>query len=308
MSELISHAAFYNDVNKLARIRKSHHRFIVGSLIKFPDHGFFASSARGNHLYAVPLLEKAKNQQHTPSLEQENLKMVSAALGWNIHRAIDLITKPHSIKRTGVIAPSPGYSADEAEIYQDAITFRHILEDGRLKTTFGSVIFNELTLSDQFRDHPTGAVFRIEELESLVAGTVTAEMYGIHHNLRSVNTPTDAKASLSSGFQEYSEQFETYINAYKYQDQKRVEFYINRINFFDQNDPLIVLRKRCQTSEVSESELDHAMSTVAEQSLYAQAIGKALYFIQESNRFLKDQITKEQLYDAVENFHPPFRI
>ncbi|WP_373523019.1 hypothetical protein [Aquiflexum sp.] len=308
MSELISHAAFFNDVAKMVPIRKNFHAYITNAIRKYPDHAFYASASRGNHLYAVPLLEKAKTQEKDKSKEQENLKMVSAALGWNIHRAIDLVTKPHSIKRTGTIPPGPSFSADEGEIYQDAITYNHVLENGKLETIFKTIDFNEYILSDRFNDHPTGKYFRIEDLELLISGTVTSEMYGIQHSNKKVKNAEEAEKTFHSGFQKYSEQFKTYVNAYHFPDPEKIDFYIRRINFFNTDDHLIRLAKKSQKEEVQEAELDKALIEAQDQSIYAQGIAKALYFIQSSDRFLKNEISKDEIYDALENFHPPFRI
>jgi hypothetical protein len=308
MSEQISHIAFFDDMVRLIPSKSGISPDFIEAVLTFPDHGAIATSARGNHLYAVPMIEKAKGQIDDPSKKDENLKLLAGAQGWLCHRAIDLVMKPISIKKNPGEIYSPRFSGDEGEIYQDAVSYREILDSGFGNPVFKTIKITPYVLSDDFEGHPLKAAFYNEDLEELIGASVTADMIGVYYELEVPSTAQEAKSIFASGYQEYSEQFETYVNAFSYPDSERQKVYLENKNYYSQDDPLIRLAKKSKKEKIGNDELNKALALDAEFSKYEEALRKAIFFLSEASRFYKDELEKDQLYDAVENFHPPHRI
>ncbi len=216
--------------------------------------------------------------------------------------------KPISIKRNPGEAFSPRFSGDEGEIYQDAVSYREIFGSGLGKPVFKTLKMTPYVLSDDFKDHPLKPAFYTQELEELIGASVTADMMGIYYELKVPKTVEEATAVFASGYQEYSEQFETYVNAFSYPDSERIKLYLKEKNYYSPNDPLIQLTKKAKEGKIDSSELNQALSSKSDVSKYEEALRKALYFLTEASRFYLNDLEKDKLYDAVENFHPPHRI
>jgi hypothetical protein len=308
MSEQISHIAFFEDMARLVGVHPALSPLFNQALVTYPDHGVVASSARGNHLYAVPLLEKAREQLPIKAKEQENLKMVAGGLGWAFHRAIDMVMKPLSIKRTAQKPLNPRFAADEGEIYQDSVTFREVFNRGKATVSFQTIPVNSFILSDGFKDHPAHPFFHTESLEELMALSVSAAMFGVHHQVLQPDSPDRCLALFQSGFQEFSENLATYINAYQYPDPEKVDFYLQRINFYQPEDPMIRLVRQGGKGKLTPKVLAMAREQISQQSAYAQALEKALTYTEQADLYFKKAISKDALYDAMENFHPPYRL
>jgi hypothetical protein len=308
MSEQISHIAFFDDIVRLIPGKKGISPEFEEAVRNFPDHGVIATSARGNHLYAVPMIEKAKSQKNDVTKRNENLKLISGAIGWLSHRAIDLVMKPISIKRNQSEANSPRISGDEGEIYQDAVSYKEIFESGRAKPVFRTIKITPSLLSDDFSNHPLKTTFYTEDLEELIGASVTSDMLGVYYELKTPNNADEARKFFTSGYQEYSEQFQTYVNAYTYPDSARTKVYLDDKNYYNPSDALIRLTKKSKSISLKSGEVDSAIQDNPEASKYEEALRKALYFLTESSKFYLDELEKAALYDAVENFHPPHRI
>lgn len=308
MSELITHTAFFNDVASLMPYRHTLHKDFIDSVKQFPDFGAIATATRGNHLYAVPLLEKAEGRKGNPKYTIENQKSISAAVGWLMHRAIDLVSKPLSLKRNAAEIPSPEFSGQEGELVQDAVSFQHILDSGEGKTVFGSFEINPYLFSENFQEHPLGSTLLIEKVEGLFSQLVTSEMLGIFYKIKDGDSSENYIREFQSGFQESTEKLELYTKAVSGIPEKKKEVYLDRINYYDLQDRLIKLTQKVKKQAIDPMELEKALQGDEPKSAYSLALEKGFHFLDHMNNYYIGKIDKEALYDGVENMHGPHRI
>ncbi|MFP4060943.1 MAG: hypothetical protein ACLFUC_10715, partial [Bacteroidales bacterium] len=90
MSEHLTHVAVYEDTIRLINAdQKKFPKIFIQSVEECHDSGLFCSGSRGNHLYAIPIIEKFKNRK-PESFSTRDKEQIAGAIGWLTHRASDL--------------------------------------------------------------------------------------------------------------------------------------------------------------------------------------------------------------------------
>ncbi len=303
MSEQITHIAFFDDIANLISHHPEINPLFAKSINAYPDHGIVATGSRGNHIHAVPLLEKAKD------LDGENkMKHISVSLGWIMHRAIDLVTKPVSLDKHPDLLTDPRFSSDEGEIYHDAVTFKEVFGSGEAKPVFSALLLIPLLLSNDFSKDDLNKFIYTEKLEELLALGFTAENFGLNYKVSPPKTTEGSVEEFTSGYQEFSERLDTYVEAYHRPNAEKEALYLNHFNFYDLDDEIIQLTKDSRSDKIEGKALVQALEKAKDQSVYSKGLAKAFYMISNASLFFEGNISKDALHDAIENFHPPHRL
>ena len=303
MSEHLTHIAIFEDTARLVAHAAAFEQAFKASLWDYPDAGLIASGSRGNHLFAIPLLESVRDswQADWPTAGPR----ISAAIGWLSHRAIDLQVKPHHLKPEEITAVR--YSKTEEQIYHDAVTFDQVYQRGRMPSASPYVYLSEATLAPQMRGHPGAALLHVAQTEPLICALVQQQLLALREFHETAATPEAWLDQFPDHYQDLSEDLETYIEAFTQPDPLKMQTYIDGPNVYDPADPLIRLVRDLQHRGQTGIDLDAALAAAETQSHYAQGLRRSYRFVRAAQDFFLKKISKDAVYDQVEIFHPPHR-
>jgi hypothetical protein len=298
MSEHITHIAVYEDSCTIVELAHDFPQAFKNSLKKYPDCGLMCSASRGNHLYALPILNRVK-QKKSPS--ETDLKQLAGALGWLTHRAADLTVKP-LFRITDKESKETGIPDDIHQIYHDAFTFKYVYEDGKRKSLSPYVNFSGATLETGLHSHPSSQMINASQTEFLLTGLVHSDVLGLH---KFTNDPSqNTEAWLNTFFerrQRLYEDLRMYIEARQNPDPALVKKFITDANYYNDQDELIRLVRSVQKGKVDKGiELKMAVEKAAKQSIYAQALARSYQFLNGASRFYKNDLSASETYDMLD--------
>jgi len=298
MSEHITHIAVYEDCSTMVLETARFCEAFRSCLKSHYDSGMLASGSRGNHLFAVPILESFREQKMDLEPGGEAGAKVAGALGWITHRAADLQMKPTWRSKE---TDDPDFPSPEMQIYHDAVTFREVYRGGRRSTGSAYELLTPHTLEPGMKSHPVAGMLNVETAEELLSFLFQSEFLSLHQYISSEDDIGTWMNNTIEYHQEFSEDLRMYTEAFTHPDQAKMQKYVTGINYYDPEDPLIRwVRKVQEGKKVSEDELDKAIDTVADQSQYAQALGKGYHFLLDASRYFSNEIEKDQLYDTLQ--------
>ncbi|NMM47555.1 hypothetical protein [Marinigracilibium pacificum] len=303
MSEHITHIAVFEDTTRFINQMNVSKDFQL-AVKKAPDAGLISSGARGNHLFAIPIIEEAKSRKD--NLSEDDFKKLAAAIGWLSHRAIDLQVKPNYLKSAEI--KNPHFSTYEHQIYCDAVTFDEVYDSGSRPSISSNVAFSKATLEKDMQSHPGTKLLYQPLLEEILCRQTQHEMLAIRAFNRTSASIDDWLDDFPENYQKLSENLEVYIEAYQNPDPEKTKRYIKDWNFYNEKDELIQFVRDIQLSGKTKIDLDKAVKLAEEQSHYAQGLSRSYRFISAANEFYNDKIDKNEVYDRVEIFNESHRI
>ncbi len=305
MSEHLTHIAIFEDTYQLVQHTRTLHPAFKSSLEKYPDIGLLASSSRGNHLFAIPFLEAARQKWGQHQAGDGTEEQVAAAIGWLSHRAIDRQVKPIHLKDHQV--QDARFSEIENEIYHDAVTFDKVFERGDMPSVSPWVELSEATLSRRMQGHPASEWVHTAQTEQLVTSLVQQNLLQLRTFNQTASTPAEWLEQFADNYQKLGEDLDTYIEAFTYPDPAKMEKYIFSLNVYNEEDDLIRLVRQLKREGHTDIGLQSALDKAAGQSHYAQGLRNSLRFIQAGSDFFEGKIEKSACYDRVQIFHAPHR-
>lgn len=306
MSEHITHIAIYEDTNRLICHSKDFNLPFKNSLKHYPDAGLVSSGARGNHLLAVPIIEKVRDDWETGYKKARYGELLAASIGWLSHRAIDLQVKPNYIKQKDI--KDPRFSTYEQQIYCDAMTFDKVYGAGVHPSISPMVSMSKATLEYGMQSHPAAESTYVRQLEPIMVQMVQQQLLSIR-KFNSESTSTDEWFdAYEDEYQKTSENLNVYIEAFVNPDPLKVEKYLEDFNFYNPEDEIIQLARELQHLGNSELDIDEAVEKGKSQSQYAQGLSRSYRFNKSAQAFFEKKIEKDDVYDQVEIFYEPHRI
>ncbi len=309
MSEHITHIAVYEDSVRIIRnCPKRFHEAFPTALKKAYDCGFFCSGSRGNHLYAVPILEKTKRIFISGGMTDKNWEQLAGAMGWITHRASDLQMKPlfRQVEKMG----NPILTESECEMYHDAISCKYVFGGGSHSAGSPFERISQATLTENMATNPAAGYFHVAWTEELFTHYF---MLGMLQQC--------VFTEKNSGIEEYAERIieqsqdlyedlRKYIRAYQKPEPYKMQGYINNFNVYDENDPLLRFVRHVQKYDEPHPgiDLEQALEQAEKGSQYAQALRLSFDFLGAASDYFGGQITKPEVYDALHIFHEDHRI
>ena len=297
MSEHLTHVAVFEDSVRLVKAARTEFpNIFIESLEMAYDSGVVCSGTRGNHLYAVPIIETYIGVSEEEK-SQEILEQIAGAIGWLTHRASDLNMKP--LFKIQEKKQSSVFPDQEADKYHDAFIFNEVYDRGKLNSESPWQVYSEGTLGKRLA--PLKAVEYCDsgEIENLLTHYYISEIYTLHKNGESLSAEQFAEALIENS-QDLYENLRDYITAAHEPDSHKLIEYIYRYNVYNKEDAIIKLARKIQREKI-EPGVDEVIAAVSvpNQSHYANALKMAFEFIKAGGDFYSGRITKSTAYDII---------
>jgi len=294
MSEHITHIAVYEDCIRILKhsgnkITKAFHE----ALDKAYDSGLLCCGARGNHLYALPILKKNREIYGTSDYTQEHMEQVAGAIGWMLHRASDLQMKP--IFRDIEDLENPVLSSSECEMYHDATTFREVYQGGKRSTESPYQLVDESVLSYKMEANPASKHLNMGYFEQLMTHSYLSEIVNncvFTKQFKDVDSYTSKLVSYSL---DLYEDLRVYIRAYQNPEPFKQQAYISNCDIYKPSDPLIQFVRYVQQNNKPHPKikLDEALLSAETDSNYSQALKLGYDFSVALSDFFEKKISEK---------------
>jgi len=301
MSEHITHIAVYEDCTRIVK----HAEFNFTSafreaLEKAYDSGIICTGSRGNHLYAIPILEQTREIYGNAEFSQEHYEQIAGAIGWLIHRASDLQMKPLFAQVDEL--ENPVLYSDECQMYHDAVSYKEVYKGGALNTKSEFEYVDESLLSPGMQTNPAAASFNIDRFENLLAHYNVSEILRqckFTKKLEDVNDFTDKMVEYSL---DLYEDLRMYIRAYNEPEPFKFQGYINDFNIYNREDDLIRFARYVQDHQVPPPgiNLEEALLKADEQSHYSRALKRGYEYIITLSEFFDKKISRKEVIKRCE--------
>ena len=297
MSEHITHIAVYEDSARLVLNTDRFCKAFRACLKNHYDSGMLACGTRGNHHFAVPILESYKDRWEEVREDGDSCAQIAGALGWLTHRAADLQMKPTWRAKT---KEDPSFPDTEMQIYHDSVTFREVYSGGAVSTKSPYELITPHTLEKGMDSHDAASFMDVQKVEELVTFLYQKDFVELHQFHKKQTDVGKWMDDFVEYHQEFTEDLRPYIEAFTNPDPEKMETYVHGINYYDPEDSLITWVRNVQHGrDVSGIDLDQALEQAANQSHYAQAVRKGYIFLSAASEFFMNQIEKEELYDTL---------
>ena len=297
MSEHITHVAVYEDCVRLIKAdRENFPKIFTQSVEECHDSGLFCSGSRGNHLYAIPIIEKYKNRK-PESFNKREKEQIAGAIGWLTHRASDLQMKPV-------------FHDNECEMYHDAVMFKEVYQGGALSSESQYEKFSPATLAHGMKGNPAADYVNVPLTENVFTHYFLSELARLQHFVNELDDVNEYCDLLIQNSQNLYEDLRIYIDAFQTPDYHKLMYYIHNFNVYDEEDALIKIVRDIQINDKfpTPERLQKALNTADQQSQYAQAVKKGYDYLMGAGKFYADELSKSQVYDIIENFNEEHRI
>lgn len=292
MSEHYSHIAVYEDTVTLIKNSNEFPPLFQEAFNKAYDSGLNCSSSRGNHLWAVPILEKYKAGFPANEPEEEILMKIAGALGWLTHRGADLVVKP--VLRKIKAAQLPGFDEQECSVYFDAEVFRQVYDSGRRSTRSPYHLISPFTFAKNFN---LPHIKTSQSLEEVFTYYWLTELAGLNDFVNNEKNGTEWGKKMKLSFQEFSEDYRSYIQAFTAPSDEKTQKYLIETNYYNPEDILLKRLRNSSETVVFEADL---IESGKNGSLYAQCVQRSYSFVSEAARYFTNQISKKELYERIE--------
>ncbi len=298
MSEHLTHVAVYEDTCRMVERSNKISPALKTCLQEQYDSGMICSGSRGNHLFAVPILRTCRKQWKNGDRSPETQQKIAGALGWLTHRAADLHAKP--LFWAVDDEKNPKYSGDEYRIYHDAVVLKKVYKGGKTDTLSAYEYFSPALLEPHMKSERGSYEFQLDRVEPYFTRFWQTEFVKLHHFSSEFENSQDWFTKLFKNIQDYSENLKKYFDAFHSPDPDKMQKYIIKPNFYDENDTLIRYVRAIQGGSEPAVELETAIESDDNASDYAQMIKKSYEFLTAANRYFHEEINDTQIYDAVQ--------
>ncbi len=302
MSEHITHVAVYEDTVRLVKHFTLLNDVFRNALNSQYDSGMICSGSRGNHLYAVPILEKFRKKVKARKLltEEDNMK-IAGALGWITHRASDLTVKP--LFRAVEAENKPQYDGQVYSIYHDVTSYKNVYNNGKRDNLSPFEYFSTALMKKNLAPLQASEAFYMDKLEQIMSFYWVKEFVNLHTSATDVNTELSDEniQKLFQSMQEFTEVWTDYIDAFNNPKNNRIEKYLTKPDFYDSDDIIIKVARAYQENRKTDITYKTAMNKENNASHYAKILQKSIRFLNSADRFFtSSSITPKELSDLLE--------
>lgn len=297
MSEHITHIAVYDDTVLLLKNSAYVSQALVQCSAQEYDCGWVTSGSNGNHLWAVPILEKYRDKYNTTDHSREVVQKISAAIGWITHRAADLVVKP--ILSVVKNEKHPDFNEQEQSAYYDMVAYRGVFDEGKYSPSPLEPI-SPASFEPEMKSHPAAGILDLPTLEVATSHYYMAVLLS-NHQPDSKNKSADAWFdNIMQTRQKYTEDLTMYFSAYGNPDAKKTKKYLQLFNYYNPEDEIIRLAKSIRQGTPDQLiKLRTAIDTAANQSMYARMLANSCTMLWYAGQFFEYKIEKDELYDVL---------
>lgn len=294
MSEHFSHIAVYEDTVRLIRLEKRLPALFMESLDNHYDSGMLASGSRGNHLWAVPILEKYKGGNYDTENPDEVRMKIAGALGWLTHRGADLVVKP--VLRTFAHDKNEDLNEQECSAYFDADVFRRVYASGEKSTLSPFEVITPSTFTLGHTNSPMAGLLDTVRAEDLFTWLFLNGFTSLNRFFHSDSDCSTRIELLASCFQEFTEDFGMYALGFRDTQSEKHKKYLIDTNHYAPSDPVIALvRRETKGGKISPEEIALALDPQTNTCIYARCLLLSLKFVNAAADYFEGKLSKEEL-------------
>lgn len=295
MSEHITHIAVFEDCVRILKysgdkITKAFHEALENAY----DSGLLCCGARGNHLYAIPILEKNRELYGTEDYKQKHAEQVAGAIGWLLHRASDMQMKPifKDVDKLG----NPALSSSECQMYHDAVTYREVYHGGKMSTESPYELVDESVLSHQMSANPAAQHLNMGYFENLMTHNYLSQIANNSVFTEEFNDVDEYVGKLIDYSLDLYEDLRVYVRAYQNPEPFKQQAYIANFNIYNPEDELIQFVRYVQENGKPHPDinLDDALIKAETQSNYAQALKLGIDYTLALSEFFDKKISEDE--------------
>ncbi|HKJ79681.1 MAG TPA: hypothetical protein VKA10_09100 [Prolixibacteraceae bacterium] len=295
MSEHITHVAVYEDCVRILKnsgnkITPAFHEALENAY----DSGLLCCGSRGNHLYALPILEKNREIYGTPAYKQQHAEQVAGAIGWLLHRASDMQMKP--IFNDVDKLENPALISDECQMYHDAVSFREVYHGGKMSTESPYERVDESVLSHKMEANPASKNLNIDYLENLMTHNYLAQIVDNCVFTKKFDDVDQYVDKLIDYSLDLYEDLRIYVRAYQNPEPFKQQAYITNFNIYNPDDELIQFVRYVQENGKPHPNihLENALIEAETQSNYAQALKLGIDYTVSLSEFFDKKISEDE--------------
>jgi hypothetical protein len=192
---------------------------------------------------------------------------------------------------------TPSSAPDFPKTNRTSTTFDKVYQGGKKKSVSPRVHLSEATLSPHMDKHPAAHLLHVNYVESLAVSLVQQNLmayHSFHENVSSLEAWLD---EFPNHYQKLSENLETYIEAHQNPDPKKMQAYIEDLNFYNEEDDIIRLARDLQNHGNTDISLKDAVEKSDKQSSYAIGLGNSFRNIKAASDFFSGKLDKDTVYE-----------
>lgn len=299
MSEHITHIAICEDIVRLATVMPTVEKSFKQSVEHFPDECQMGSAARGNHIFALPIIDKYRDHWNTPAWKSEDEIAYAFAVGWLCHRAADLQMKP--IYKISNADENPPGTKKANRVYHDAVTFHEVYSDGKMPAMSKRIVLSPATMEENMSSHPASKGIDQPNLERLLNGLIQRSLLDQQNFLDNEKDIEKWIAKLLTRQQRLGDDMQWYIDAYQNPVPERTARYVTSMNYYDANNTIIKLARSAQHgTKITEAEVMKALKSAPTESLYAQALARGCHYLEYASQFFRKEIDQVKAEEVIQ--------
>ncbi|MCG5053104.1 MAG: hypothetical protein KA712_09110 [Myxococcales bacterium] len=297
MSEHITHVAVFEDAARLALLSPAVHPHLKQALRSAWPVGVLGSVTRLGDQHTLPVLAPLRQGFTAPVLPARTLRLLAFTLGWRAHNAADRQWKPvyRYLQPEHYVPKQPGVS--DVTIYHDVAVFKEVYAHGRrAPMTPGTLAFGP-SLPGPQASLPTLA------LEPLFGLMWQRELLRLQ-SFAGQDSVSQRFAKAKSVFEPLEVDPARYAEAYHRPDPVRVQKYLVAPNFYDADEPLLVLLERLRQGGAAAPDALLKSRRPPPRSQYAEAVTRALVYTEACSDYLCGTIDDDVLTDRCDLLRP----
>lgn len=296
MSEHFTHIAVYEDCARMLLASPEINDVFKQCLTTRYDSGLLGSTSRGNHIYAVPILEKYKDTYASLSDKSEADIHIAYAIGWLLHRASDLQMKP--LFRRTVAQDDPRFNDQTNSIYHDVNSFLKIYDGGHRNSLSPQEILSPATFAYDMKSHPGAAAVNAASAEPLFSWMWQKDMMSMQIFVEAETDFQKWVDTFVERFPDFSENFSEYEKAFNDPDPVSIDRYWVQDRLYFDDDPAIAWTRAVQQGETPPYTLTDVLKDGVNKSEYGQAIRNGYWYVKVASDYFVGKATKHDAYEA----------
>jgi len=280
MSENITHTAVTDDCARLASYSPTICAPFKDALSQHLDIARLGGVTRSGGKFVISLL--GRYREAWPGSDSNGLvaQKVGFVLGWLCHRAADRHMKAifHAVDGDCVEDPT------DCSVYHDVFLFRTVYARGQ-------------------GEPYTPGILSLDAggLEDVLRSLWQRALVGMHTFIPDQEDIEGWLERLFKTRQQFYVAIERYAEAFANPDPNKVRRFLDEVNFYQDQDPLIRLARSIQAGTPETGiDLPAALAAAATQSQYAQALRRGYLYLEAASDYFEGQINETALADAFE--------
>ena len=282
MSDMLSHWALFEDTRKIAAHDAGFEAELTSVIDRNLEYARLGTVSRGGNRWMQPIIERARAAWSRPDAHPEQDRKLAFALGGLPHQAIDHVVKPHraEVVERNDAGPDPVENAHRLlYAYHDAFLFKRVFGGGEGDDAF----FNRFLLADN--DAGPGPA-----IEDYARSMVLRGLQGVH-TLAPNEDDMDAWLDRAIGIvQPVTVDIQRLVDASVRPDPKIEQRFRLEEDFYREADPAVALAERVRAgASPSQDQIEVAMDTGANTSVYGRSLAVSLAYMREGARFWRGE-------------------